>query len=74
MDQSVSAVHASIAEIESVPMVIDIQQYISLPAGIEGDIIRGGGLDQTAFMLDGLMVVDNRSNKPFNSARRGMLG
>ena len=64
MDQSASAVHASISEIVTIPLVKDITEYIALQAGIEGDIIRGGGLDQTQFMLDGMMVVDNRANKP----------
>ncbi|MBW8042436.1 MAG: outer membrane beta-barrel protein [Planctomycetes bacterium] len=64
MDESASAVYAGIADIESVPMMTDIRQYINLQAGIEGDMIRGGGLDQTQFMVDGLMVVDNRANAP----------
>jgi len=64
MDQSASVVNASVAEIEATPLVNDIEQYISLQAGIEGDVIRGGGLDQTGFMLDGLMMVDNRANQP----------
>ncbi len=64
MDQSSSAINESFERIVTVPLVTDIQQYISLQAGIEGEIIRGGGLDQTTFMLDGMMVVDNRNNQP----------
>ncbi|NIA28820.1 MAG: TonB-dependent receptor [Actinobacteria bacterium] len=64
MDVSASRIVAEAQEIARVPVVTDIAQYINLQAGIEGDIIRGGGLDQTQFMMDGLMVVDNRANKP----------
>jgi len=64
MDQSASAIHASVEEIVDIPLVNNLEDYIHLQAGIEGDAIRGGGLDQTAFMLDGMMVVDNRENRP----------
>jgi len=64
MDISASQIVADAAEIVEVPMITDIAQYIHLQAGIEGNYVRGGGLDQTQFMMDGLMVVDNRSNKP----------
>ena len=64
MDISASQIVSDAEQILEVPMITDIQQYIHLQAGIEGDYIRGGGLDQTQFMVDGLMVVDNRLNKP----------
>ena len=64
MDISASHIVADAEQIAEVPMITDITQYIHLQAGIQGDYIRGGGLDQTQFMMDGLMVVDNRSNKP----------
>ncbi len=64
MDISASHIVADAEQILEVPMVTDIAQYIHLQAGIEGDYIRGGGLEQTAFMMDGLMVVDNQSNRP----------
>ena len=35
-----------------------------MQAGIENDLIRGGGLDQTQFSIDGLALVDNRVNEP----------
>jgi hypothetical protein len=31
---------------------------------IEGEVIRGGTLDQTQYMMDGLLIVDNRTNQP----------
>jgi len=64
MDISASQIVADAAQIAEVPMITDIAQYIHLQAGIEGDYIRGGGLDQTEFFVDGMMVVDNRANKP----------
>ncbi len=64
MDITASHIVADAEEIVEVPLVVDISEFISLQAGIIGDNIRGGGLDQTEFMMDGLMVVDNRSNKP----------
>ncbi len=64
MDVSSSSVVAQYDQIVAVPFVTDVTEYTSLMAGVEGDRIRGGGLDQTAFVLDGLTVVDNRSNEP----------
>jgi len=64
MDISASHIVADVEQIVEVPMVTDIAQYIHLQAGIEGDYIRGGGLDQTQFMMDGLIVVDNQANRP----------
>ena len=64
MDVSSSQIIAEQNEIAAVPLVQDITEYINLQAGVENDMIRGGGLDQTGFVMDGLMVVDNRANKP----------
>jgi len=64
MDISASHIVADAEQIVEVPLVTDISQYIHLQAGIEGDYIRGGGLDQTAFMMDGLAVMDNLTNRP----------
>jgi len=64
MDMSASQISSTADEIAKVPLVRDIREYINLQAGIENDMIRGGGLDQTQFMMDGLTVVDNRTNQP----------
>ena len=64
MDRSASEVHIFSEDINSVPKVRDIRDYINLEAGIENDLIRGGGLDQTALMIDGMSFIDNRSNEP----------
>ncbi|MEO0293678.1 MAG: TonB-dependent receptor [candidate division WOR-3 bacterium] len=62
MDISSSTISAKREEIEAVPLVTDISEYINLQSGVENWKVRGGGMDQTAFMVDGLMLVDNRSN------------
>jgi len=64
MDISASHIIADAEQIVEVPMITNIAQYVHLQAGVEGDYIRGGGLDQTQFMVDGLTVVDNRTNQP----------
>ncbi len=66
-DVSSSQIVADVEQVDAVPMVRDIEQYINMQAGIENDLIRGGGLDQTQFMVDGLVVVDNRTNRPLMS-------
>jgi len=66
-DVSSSQIVSDVEQVEAIPMVRDIEQYINMQAGIENDLIRGGGLDQTSFMVDGLVVVDNRTNQPIMS-------
>jgi hypothetical protein len=62
MDVSSSIVSAKTEEIEAVPLVSDIGDYVNLQSGVQNWEVRGGGTDQTAFMSNGLMLVDNRSN------------
>ena len=64
MDMSASQISSNVEEIRAVPLVSDVREYINLQAGIENNFIRGGGLDETQFMVDGLTVVDNRTNQP----------
>ena len=64
MDVSASQIVAENKQITQVPLVRDLRQYIGLQAGIEGLTIRGGSVDQTQFMVDGLTLVDNRANAP----------
>ncbi len=69
MDVSASQVAASAEEVTEIPFVQDIEEFMRLQVGFsqgqnEQDLIRGGGMDQTEFMMDGLMVVDNRTNQP----------
>jgi len=62
MDVSSSIVSAKTEEIEAVPLVSNIGDYVNLQSGVNKWEVRGGGTDQTAFMANGLMLVDNRSN------------
>ena len=64
MDRSASEVSIIADDIKKVPKIRDIKDYLNLEAGIENDLIRGGSLDQTALMVDGMSFVDNRSNQP----------
>jgi hypothetical protein len=64
LDVSSSQSVADGEAILSVPMVTDVTDFLNLQAGVEGMNIRGGGLDQTGFMMDGLDMNDNRANRP----------
>lgn len=67
-DVSSSNVNLNIKEIESLP-VSSVESVISLQAGVqfgsEGPIIRGGGVDQTQFMVNGISMRDERNNVPY---------
>lgn len=63
-DVSASVVNLNIDEIKSLP-VVSITGVIGLQAGIQGLTIRGGGSDQTAFVLNGITLRDERDNTPY---------
>ena len=63
-DVSSSEVSATAEEIVSLPMATSVQDFLKVQAGIEDDLVRGGGIDQTGFVLDGMPMNDNYSNKP----------
>lgn len=64
MDVSSSQVVSTNKEILQVPLTQNISKFVGLQGGVQGMNIRGGTVDQTAFMVDGLMLVDNVANKP----------
>jgi hypothetical protein len=76
MDMSASQVSLAAKDVQEVPRVTSIEQAINLQLGVDFDpstrtretraeiTIRGGGRGQNALMVDGLMMVDNRSNRP----------
>jgi hypothetical protein len=64
MDLSSSSVSAKSDEIEAVPFVDEIGDYINRQAGVKGWNVRGGSLDQVGFTTDGLNLVDGRTNTP----------
>jgi len=67
MDRSASEINATADEVVEMATVTSVEDFINYQAGVEGMEIRGGGLDQTGFMMNGLMVVDNRANQPVMS-------
>ncbi|MDW7678958.1 MAG: TonB-dependent receptor [bacterium] len=69
-DVSASEMHIESETIESLP-IKTVNEVLVLQAGIEqgreGIIIRGGGVNQTGFSVDGLSLNDERSNVPYTS-------
>lgn len=59
----VEAIEVDVAPITSVSEVISLQAGVL--GGTDGPIIRGGSADQTAFVLDGVTLRDERTNLPF---------
>ncbi len=63
-DVAASRANISAQEIESIP-VADINEVIGLQAGIEGLNIRGGNTNEVAFVVNGIMLRDERNNTPY---------
>lgn len=63
-DISSSQIVADGAQAEAVPMVRDVMSFVNLQAGIMSNEIRAGGLDQIGYVVDGLVSIDNRTNRP----------
>jgi hypothetical protein len=64
MDLSSSSLSANRNDIEAVPLISDVTQYLNLQAGIAGWSVRGGNLGETKLLADGLLLVDQRANEP----------
>ena len=70
-DVSASTTNLSSSDIQNLPAINTISNVMGLQAGVQinsttGDlVIRGGGGDQTAFMLDGNIMRDERNNTPY---------
>lgn len=65
-DVSNSQMNISANTIETIP-VLDVTEVIGLQAGVRGLSIRGGSSSQTTFILDGMVLNDERSNVPYTS-------
>ncbi|MBN1540911.1 TonB-dependent receptor [candidate division KSB1 bacterium] len=65
-DVSASEMNVEAKLIESLP-VAEITQVVGLQAGVQGLSVRGGGSDQTAFIIDGFSFNDERSNIPYTA-------
>lgn len=67
-DVSSSRVNLNVEEIKNLP-VVSVQGILGLQAGVltgaSGPIIRGGGADQTAFVVNGMTLRDERDNTPY---------
>lgn len=69
-DVATSVINVSSQEIESLP-VFNTMDVINLQAGIQADdvrgiVIRGGGGDQSLFLVDGVTYRDPRNNNPIS--------
>lgn len=66
-DVSASTVNLSAQEVASIPTV-SVVGAVNLQAGIQsGLVIRGAGTDQTAFMVDGFTLRDERNNSAYTN-------
>ena len=65
-DVAASRANISIEEVESIP-VVTVSRVVGLQAGVEGMRIRGGGLDQVSFVVDGLSMRDERKNTAYTN-------
>ncbi len=69
-DISNSQMNIDIKTIEVIP-VQTVNEVLTLQAGIEmsssGILVRGGGVNQTVMMMDGLSLNDERSNIPYSA-------
>lgn len=64
-DVSASTVNINVKQIENLP-VTSVSAVVSLQAGIQGGlVVRGGASNQTAFMLNGMTLRDERDNTPY---------
>lgn len=65
-DVASSRANISVREIESLP-VSTVTAVVGLQAGVQsGLVVRGGTSDQTAFIVDGLTLRDERNNTPYS--------
>ncbi|HTY38908.1 MAG TPA: TonB-dependent receptor [Bacteroidota bacterium] len=69
-DISASTFNIQTATVETMP-VQTVMEVLTLQAGIEqgsdGIVVRGGGTNQTIFVVDGFVMNDERSNIPYSA-------
>ncbi len=75
-DVSASQMNIESEVVENLP-VQTVSEVVTLQAGIErsslGFIVRGGSPNQTAFMVDGMSLNDERSNIPYTAVSLSSL-
>lgn len=65
-DIAASQTNLSVEEIEALPAV-SVERVVGMEAGIRGLTIRGGGASQTAFVVNGFTMRDERDNQPYTA-------
>ena len=65
-DVAASRANIEIADVEKLP-VVSVTAAVGLQAGVQGLVIRGGAADETAFLVNGMMLRDERTNAPYSS-------
>ena len=61
---SVNSINLDAKNIENIP-IASIEEAVRLQAGIEPNMtIRGGNINSTSFVLDGINIRESRTNKP----------
>lgn len=64
-DISANVANLSAEEVENIATTTSLEDVIGLQAGAEGLSIRGGGLDELSFQVDGISMRSGRNNSPF---------
>ena len=49
----------------AMPAVTSVSSFVGRQSGVEGSSIRGGSVDETSYMIDGTVMVDPTTNKPY---------
>lgn len=65
-DVAATQANLNIKEVEALP-VVTVASVVGLQAGVRGLEIRGGGSEQTAFMVNGITLRDERNNTPYTA-------
>ncbi|MDD5581658.1 MAG: TonB-dependent receptor [Candidatus Marinimicrobia bacterium] len=65
-DISNSQLNINSEQIEALP-INEVTDVISLQAGVQGLTIRGGASRQTSFIVDGIVMNDERSHNPYSA-------
>lgn len=63
-DISANVANLNAESIENMP-VTSVEGVIGLQAGVRGMSVRGGGLSELSFNVDGMSMTDGRTNQPF---------
>jgi hypothetical protein len=65
-DVAASRANIEISDIDKLP-VNSVTAAVGLQAGVEGLSVRMGTIDQTLFVVDGMLLRDARTNNPYSS-------